>query len=379
VSLTSDVLVVGGGPAGAAAAIWAAHCGLRVVLLERTIFPRHRPGETLHPGAVSIFKQLGVAEQVAAASGVRHQGQATEWAGRRSFAQFGADAEGPWQGYQILRERLDTILMARARDLGVIVLQPQAAVEPIIRGGRVAGIRARSDINAGFVVDATGMRGFLRRHLPLSEMTLSPPLRAYYGYGEGEIGESDVIPSLVGDERGWTWTAQIGPRSFIWTRLDFNAGRKPSKKPALFRVQWHKSVRGADVTWRFVPTSAGRGYFVAGDAAAVLDPAASHGVLRAMMSGVMAAHVISKVTSGVLTENDGVRHYRGWLKTWFEHDVQRLRELYRELDPTLAWAIEASANPTERFASSDSESVAMAVPVAGGHAAGRVSAAGGAV
>jgi len=144
-------------------------------------------------------------------------------------------------------------------------------------------------------------------------------------------------------------------------------------------VQWHKSVRGADVTWRFVPASAGRGYFVAGDAAAVLDPAASHGVLRAMMSGVMAAHVISKVTSGVLTENDGVRHYRGWLKTWFDHDVQRLRELYRELDPTLSWAIEASANPTQRFAPSDSESVAMAVPVAGGHAAGRVSAAVGAV
>lgn len=305
--------------------------------------------------------ERNIAKQVAAASGVRHQGQATGWAARRSFAQFGADAEGPWQGYQIVREQLDTILMARARDLGVIVLQPQAAVEPIIRGGRVAGIRSRSDINAGFVVDATGVRGFLRRHLRLSEKTFSPPLRAYYGYGEGEIGESDVLPSLVGDERGWIWTAQIGPRSFVWTRLDFNAGKMPTEIPARFRVQWHKSVRGADVTWRFVPASAGQGYFLAGDAAAVLDPAASHGVLRAMMSGVMAAHVISKVASGVLTDSDGVRHYRGWLKTWFDHDVQRLREFYRELDPTLWWTIEASANPAQRLAPSDSGSQAIAV------------------
>ena len=60
-----DVVVVGGGPAGSAAALWCVRQGLRVVLLEREQFPRHRPGETLLPGVEPIFAQLGVAEAIA--------------------------------------------------------------------------------------------------------------------------------------------------------------------------------------------------------------------------------------------------------------------------------------------------------------------------
>jgi flavin-dependent dehydrogenase len=344
VKTSPDVLVVGGGPAGAAAAIWAAQSGLRVVLMERARFPRHRPGETLHPGAEPIFTQLGVAQQVGATCGLRHRGQTIQWAGRRFVAPFGADARGPWHGYQILREQLDAILVARARDVGVVVLQPETAGEPVIRGGRVAGLRSPIGIDARFVVDATGMRGFLRRRLPLSETAVSPPLRAYYGYGEGEVADSHALPSLVGDERGWTWTAQIGQRSFNWTRLDFNATTKPpNKPPPLPGVNWQSSVRGSDVTWRFVPASAGPGYFLTGDAAAVLDPASSHGVLRAMMSGVMAADLIAKIISGTITENDGLCRYRVWMTTWFENDAGRLRELYRELGHAAAWTTEAAA------------------------------------
>jgi hypothetical protein len=62
-----------------------------------------------------------------------------------------------------------------------------------------------------------------------------------------------------------------------------------------------------------------------------------------MMSGVMAANLIAKIIAGSIAEDDGLRQYRVWLGTWFEHDVQRLRELYRELDPAPAWAIKAAA------------------------------------
>src|SRR4051812_35168753 len=50
-----DLAVVGGGPAGCAAAIWAAKCGLQTVLMEAREFPRKRPGETLHPGVEALF------------------------------------------------------------------------------------------------------------------------------------------------------------------------------------------------------------------------------------------------------------------------------------------------------------------------------------
>ncbi|MER9064800.1 FAD-dependent oxidoreductase [Mesorhizobium sp. M0698] len=339
-SVASDVLVIGGGPAGTAAAIWAAQCGLRVVLLERTKFPRHRPGETLHPGAEPILKQLSVALEVVANAEVRHEGQTTVWAGRHSSAQFGSDSGGPWLGYQISRERLDAILIDRARCLGVRVLQPEAAVgRPIVSGGRVSGLMCSEPYLAKFVVDASGMRGFLRRTLGLAQMTASPPLRAHYGYGIGQSGQREVIPSLVGDEHGWVWTAKVGNRTFTWTRLDFEPDDcRSGLAPSLPGVEWHKPVRGADVTWRIVPACAGPGYFIAGDAAAVVDPASSHGVLRAMMSGIMAAHVVSNVLSRSVGESDGADHYKAWLSSWFEQDVRRLRAFYGSVTSSLAWA-----------------------------------------
>src|SRR4051794_35671358 len=175
-SCAVDVAVVGGGPAGAAAAIWAALSGLRVRLLERRAFPRHRPGETLHPGIEPIFRQLGIDRRVEAATTMRHCG---EWIGthrRAGFTAFGRDAAGAWRGYQILRERLDAILLDRAREVGVDVIQPDAAVAPIVEDSRIVGVRARHETRARFVVDAGGGRGWLRRHLRLPVAIASPPL-----------------------------------------------------------------------------------------------------------------------------------------------------------------------------------------------------------
>jgi flavin-dependent dehydrogenase len=339
-SCAVDMLVIGGGPAGAAAAIWGAQRGLRVTLMERCAFPRHRPGETLHPGLEPIFKQLGVEGQVAAASGVRHSGQSVVWAENAAFLPFGYDADGSWKGYQILRENLDAILLMRAREIGVTLLQPQAAGEPIIHEGRVVGVRMCENVIARYVLDATGARAWLSRHLSLAVNTASPRLHAYYGYCEGEIEEDDAQPSLVGDRMGWTWTAQIGPQHFHWTRLTFDPlCKRIDPPPRLAKLRNRGRVRGADVTWRHVPASAGAGYFLVGEAAVVLDPAGSHGVLRALMSGMMVAHAIADVLSGSISESTATSQYRAWMADWFEHDVQYLAAFYRRLCPMSHWPI----------------------------------------
>ncbi|EID77408.1 MULTISPECIES: NAD(P)/FAD-dependent oxidoreductase [Rhodococcus] len=323
-----DLLIVGAGPAGTAAAISAATAGLRVRVLERSTFPRHRPGETLHPGVGPVLAQLGVAEQVAAAAGARHNEQAVDWRGHSTVTAFGVDADGPWRGYQVDRAALDELLLDRARVLGVEVCQPERAGAPRIDAGRVVGAGRHA---ARFVVDAGGGRGWLRRHLQLPLHVASPPLRAYYGYCQGSVGP---VPCLVGDRDGWTWTAQVASEQVHWTRLAFPGTPKPdcpppclAARPAIGRV------RGADVTWRHVPASAGPGYFLAGDAAAVLDPAA-HGVLRALLSGIAVAHTAVGVHSAQLGEELAARLYRDWLASWFAHDVKRLSDLYRQLQPT---------------------------------------------
>lgn len=61
-----DVAIVGGGPAGAAAAWQAAQTGARVVVFDKAQFPRDKPcGDGLTPRAVSFIQKMGLAEQVA--------------------------------------------------------------------------------------------------------------------------------------------------------------------------------------------------------------------------------------------------------------------------------------------------------------------------
>ena len=98
----------------------------------------------------------------------------------------------------------------------------------------------------------------------------------------------------------------------------------------------HK-MRGADVTWRIVSQPAGNGYFLVGDAAMVLDPASSHGVLKAIMSGMMAGHLIASELLDKITEQEAVLYYCEWINNWFRNDVEQLSKLYAMLPNPPAW------------------------------------------
>jgi flavin-dependent dehydrogenase len=346
-------LVLGGGPGGAATAIACAQAGLRrVVLVERESFPREHVGETLHPGVEPLLEQLGVADDVRRAGFLRHEGNWIEWAGERRFEAFGADAEtGTWLGLQAWRADFDALLLARARALGVLILQPCQAVRPLHdHTGRVAGVETSAQpMTASFVVDAAGDRHWLARHLGLEIKKYSQRLTARYGYVEGACAARDDAPEIVSDARGWTWTARVRPHLYQWTRLsllddaggDVGGGEVGDEAeqagrewlPAEFRTLKRRGAsRGADVTWRMVARPAGAGYFLVGDAAAVLDPASSHGVLKAITSGIMSAHYIAHIFGRRVTEREAAERYCEWIRSWFEHDVARLRELYSIFD-----------------------------------------------
>ena len=89
--------------------------------------------------------------------------------------------------------------------------------------------------------------------------------------------------------------------------------------------------RGADVTWRMAAQAAGPGWFMVGDAAATLDPTSSHGVLKAIMSGMTAGHLISAVLGGRAPAGATADAYHEWLAGWFSEDAAKLTQFYRQL------------------------------------------------
>jgi 2-polyprenyl-6-methoxyphenol hydroxylase-like FAD-dependent oxidoreductase len=124
--LDTDVIIAGGGPAGAATAIACAQRGLRVRLFERAIFVGHRPGETLHPGIEPLLRQLGLAERFQATVGARHSGIWLSWGGRKQFQPYGTDQDGARHGFHVSRTAFDQLLLDYANEQGVDVRQPCA-------------------------------------------------------------------------------------------------------------------------------------------------------------------------------------------------------------------------------------------------------------
>ena len=336
--LSTDVLIVGGGPAGSAAAIACAVNGLKVVLCEREAFPRERPGEALHPGVDSLLAQLGVGDRLDAVTGARFEGVELDWAGQRRFEPFGADDDGPWRGRQVRRADFDALLLDRAREVGCDVLQPCGALEPTLEGGRVVGATTdEGPIACRLLIDASGPARWLPRKLRLPTSERSPALVVRYGYVSGDCPAHDAAPALHGDETGWTWIARVAERRFQWVRLELSGVDRPRDwlPDTLAGLSPDAPARGAEMGWRMTQ-AAGPGWMLAGDTAAMLDPTSSHGVLKALMSGYFSGQTSTAILRGG-DEAQGLAAYRGWLEGWFANDIQALRAMYGQLGAR--WAI----------------------------------------
>jgi flavin-dependent dehydrogenase len=328
-----DVLIAGAGPAGCAAAIRAASRGLRVALVEKARFPRDLPGEALHPDVEQIFAKLGVTGAISKASFIRYPGWIRESSGERNFVPF----EGPSGlafGYQAWRSEMDSVLLAHARRAGVTVVQPVSGSKVLLRGDRVAGLEAEGKSwFCRYLIDASGATRWLSRSLRLPVKEYSPRFVARYAYFRGDCALG-VIPEFREDACGWRWLARVREDCCQCVQLSLapNA-RTPNPPPPFDSVRF----RGADVTWRLVPECAGAGYFLCGDAAAVLDPAASSGVERALASGLKAADLIVQVINKGMDPNAAAAAYREWSSNQFVDQARQLAARYAELEEPPIW------------------------------------------
>jgi len=344
----SDVIIVGGGPAGSAAAIFCAKNGLSVTIIDQEQEPIERPGEILHPGIEPLLTQLDVFDEFLGANFLRHEGNYVQWNDSKQFQSFGNSDGKKWTGFQIWRPDFDNILLDKTKDLGADIHKSCKALNPILENNRVVGIKTSDgEFYSSFVIDGTGSQHWIAKQLGIDVQTYSPHLLAYFGYMKGNNENQNINPSIRADKQGWIWTAKIRPNLYQWVRLFFeNTTQEKNWIPKEFNgFKKRGSMMGKDVTWRIVSKPAGPGYFITGDAATLLDPASSHGILKAMMSGMMAAHMISKITNDSSVEKQAIAEYSGWIKEWFLHDVKKLKELYRKHPNPPQWVLENSTTP----------------------------------
>jgi flavin-dependent dehydrogenase len=164
-----DAIIVGGGPAGACAAIELASAGARVLLAEREKFPREKLcGEFISPECLGHFGRLGVLERMRE-GGARVAETIFYAPSGRGVSVPSAWFGGGGEALGLSRAEMDARLLARAREAGAVVLEEASLAGVLTEGGRVCGVRlhargATREFRARVTLDATGRhRAVVRR------------------------------------------------------------------------------------------------------------------------------------------------------------------------------------------------------------------------
>jgi flavin-dependent dehydrogenase len=290
----SDVVVVGGGPVGLAAALYAVGSGLSVVVLE----PRQGAvdkacGEGLMPGGVRTLAALGVNPVGSDLVGIRYL-----WDGRQAEADFSSG-----RGRGVRRTELHTALSSAAAAAGVEVL-PVAACEVVQSSGAVRvqtqglGRRTGPDVYGRYLLAADGLHSPTRRALGLDMCTRGPQRfgqRRHYGlrpwsshvevywgsYGEAYV--TPVRPDLVGV------AVLSGRRVAFEEQLD----EFPRLRARLANASAVTRVRGAGpLRQRVTRRVAGRVLLV-GDAGGYVDALTGEGISLGMAQARAAVSAVA--------------------------------------------------------------------------------------
>lgn len=326
-STTHDVIVIGGGPAGATSSAILAEAGHRVLLLEREKFPRYHIGESLIPFTYFPLERLGLIPRMKQSNFVKKYSVCfVPPHGRTSqpFYFFNRyDRETVAETWQVLRSEFDQILLDNAREKGVEVHEETKVLE-LLRDdlGRVVGVRAEhkdgtvTHHHAKITLDCTGKEAFttVRNGWRVRDPYLNKvAVWTYYKGSRREAGvdEGQTTVAFVKD-KGWFWHI---PQHNDMVSVGVVAegkylSRDGVKSPELiFKREveenlWIKESlsHGEQVGSYFITSEyshharycGSEGLLLVGDAFAFLDPVFSSGLMFAMKSGVLAGEEISK-------------------------------------------------------------------------------------
>lgn len=332
----ADVLVVGGGPGGCAAAILLARQGLRVVLVERDRHPRFHIGESLLPMTMPLLDQLGVRERVEQLGIIKHGADfPSDIAAGYQVFRFRRSLNPTWPyAVQIRRQDLDQVLFNAAREAGVEALEETAVTEIEFHGAGVVAHGRRLDgapvrFAARYLIDASGRDTLLGRQLRLKKRSKAHQSAALYAHFAGirrREGEDAGNISIYRADDGWVWVIPLpegvtsiglvcGPDTLRERGGDSEGllRRTLASIPGLAeRLEAPQIVGHLEATGNYsyeCARLAGQRWIMVGDAAGFVDPIFSTGVHVALYSAMESARLVSAVLDNPQREAGLQRRY----------------------------------------------------------------------
>ncbi|MEV4518512.1 NAD(P)/FAD-dependent oxidoreductase [Dactylosporangium sp. NPDC049525] len=351
-----DVVVIGGGPGGSATAALLALKGWRVLVLEREKFPRYHIGESLITGVLPTLEKLGLRERLDAMGFTRKYGGTLLWGKNQGTWGFRFTQSSLYEyAYQVRRADFDALLLARARELGVLVVEEATVKGPVFDGERVVGVTytERGDKNpktarCTMLVDASGQNHLLGKHFDLIQWHEDLRNIAVWAYFQGcNLYGGTKAGDIVAENRpsGWFWfiplsdgTVSVG---YVTPIEEYKASGKQLEDiyaeemerteeiktltAGARRVSGFRTIRDWSYTCeRFH----GPGWALVGDAAAFVDPLLSTGVTLALRGAGALAEAIDVVLDDPSTESKMLDWYENSYRTFLDSIIDFVRFFY---------------------------------------------------
>jgi len=314
-----DVIVAGGGPAGATASTLLAQQGHRVLVIDRDRHPRFHIGESMLPMSEPVFQRLGISWE----PGEYLPKNGAEFIDEASGGSIRFPLAGRHQPYQVERAKFDHMMLNNAESQGVTVHQQEMVRDVKFEEERVRVLTDKSDYSARYLIDATGRSAMMgRRHKAIERIDNLGRFSLYTHYREVDAAAADTLfetgdVKIIIVDIGWFWVIPMTGRRLSIGLVVQKEVPSGDRGPELFERYLSASpmltaaLEGAsrefdikaEADFSFTNGARhGRRFACCGDSAGFLDPVFSSGVFLAVKT---AESVADRLHEALLEGREG--------------------------------------------------------------------------
>ncbi len=336
--LNTDIVIIGGGPAGVATSLTLTARGVPHVVVEAQKQPQRKAGEALPPNAKPLLRQLGMDDLMEHPAHLPYHGNQSIWKGSplrtEDFIKC-VHGHGYLLDRLVFEQQLRKLVKApfytgyKLRSLSSLENGVEVTVENLADS---LGFKAR------YIVDATGRKASVCRHLGVVPTVLDEWFGLWF-YAEGKAPKQIFVEST---EQGWWYAAPFGANQvtmMFFTRKEYIPTK--AKIPAFLQKQFRQTTQlaktfsipdlsPAEVQIRpsgtaFLDQPYGTNWLAVGDAAYAYDPISSFGITSALAGGYYAGHALADSLEG---KDDALGVYRYVMENAFQGYKEKLIKVY---------------------------------------------------